>query len=100
MSPKRSVTVYFASGEEEKRSQAAAVKMIGEGRVSRVRHNRDGTIRSIWMFRTASDPTQLSIRSYMGTAYTYRDRLPEGHRCWAMRRLAGKPGEFWPVQWS
>jgi hypothetical protein len=54
---------------------------------------RKGEIRRLVLRRGADDPTPNSIADYIGTRYSFQERLDDGRRVWTLRRL-GKRDEL------
>jgi hypothetical protein len=88
----RNIAVYNYDGElvqwmDEKRLQ----RLIDCGRVARVVKNRVGRIKRATLHRMADEPKPSTLRDYMGTKYSFREHLVNGHRCYRLRGLGDNP---------
>jgi len=80
------------------------IDWIGSKRVERLLaaelvmavRSRKGDIRRLVLRRRADDPTRMCIADYLGTRYSYRERLESGRLVWALRRL-GKGDTLRPI---
>ena len=66
--------------------RAARLEALGIVRV--VRHKRGNVNRCI-MQRHPSDPSPTKLSAYLGTRYSYLERLESGRSVWALRKLQG-----------
>ena len=81
------IPLYSPNGE--------LIDWIGRKRVERLLaaelvvavRSRKGDIRRLVLRRTADDPSPTSIADYLGTRYSFRERLDSGRLVWALRRL-------------
>ena len=69
------------------------LEALGLARV--VRHKK-GTINRAVMHHRAGDPKPTRLAEYLGTRYSFREHLDDGHICWRLRRL-GKSDELRPI---
>ncbi len=86
------IAVYSYDGElvqwmDEKRLQ----RLVDCGRVSRIVRNRLGRIKRATLHRMAGEPRPSSLQDYLGTKYSFRQALSEGHRCYRLRGLGDNP---------
>ena len=83
------IPVYSLDGGVERRriTSRAALAQEAQQLLTLVR-NRKGAITRA--FRTKADKsTNLLKTAYMGTAYSYLEKLPSGHQCADLTRLGG-----------
>ena len=64
------------------------LKLESNGLAKVVRHKKGKISRAV-MHKRPGDPDVLSVRDYMGKAYSFHQDLDDGHRPWAMKPLAG-----------
>jgi hypothetical protein len=62
------------------------------GLASVVRHKK-GTINRVVMHHRPGDPRPTVLRDYLGTRYSFREHLEDGHVCWRLRALGDRPSE-------
>ena len=68
-----------------------ALQMEADGLAQLVREKRGKRkIRRVVMHRRAGEPHATTLRDYMGKAYSWEQRLDDGHQPWALRPLAGR----------
>lgn len=68
-----------------------ALRLERNGLANVVRH-RKGRIARAVMFRRPDDPKPARLRDYQGKAYSYEQRLDDGHAPWALKPLTGRIG--------
>ncbi len=68
-----------------------ALKLERQGIAKLVRHKK-GSINRVVLHRRPGDPKPTAPRDYVGTAYSWEQRLDDGHQPWALRPLAGRVG--------
>jgi len=86
------IAVYSCDGEllqwmDEKRLR----RLIQCGRVARVVKNRAGWIKRATLHRMPGEAKPSNIRDYLGTTYSFQQRLGDGHRCYRLRALGDNP---------
>jgi hypothetical protein len=69
------------------RSLARIQDLIELGRVT-VQRDRKGNIKRAFLRQSDGSPA-LAKTIYVGTKYSYREHLPDGHTCHDLRRLDG-----------
>jgi len=70
-------------------------RLIATDLVTAVR-TRKGDIRRLVLRRGADDPTPNCIADYLGTPYSFRERLDSGRLVWELKRL-GKGDKLRPI---
>ena len=88
----RDIAVYNCDGAllqwmDEKRVR----RLIECGRVARVVKNRAGRIERATLHLIAGEPKPSTLRDYLGTKYSFREHLKDGHRCYRLRGLGDNP---------
>jgi len=68
-------------------------RLEGLGRVRAVVRRRTGQIARVMLHRLPDDPRPLRVEDYVGTRYSFRQHLADGHKCWRLRALGDKPSE-------
>lgn len=95
--PKDKIPLYSADNELQDwftPQRAARLEALGIVRV--VRHKKGHVNRCI-MHRRPSDPRPTPLSVYLGTRYSYLQRLDSGRLVWALRKLRegqGVPAAF------
>ena len=77
---------------------------IGQKRVERLLaaelvmavRTRKGDIRRLVLRRGPDDPTPTCLADYLGTRYSFRERLDSGRLVWTLRKL-GKDDKLRPI---
>ena len=64
--------------------------------LARVVRHKKGTINRVVMHYRPGDPKPTELTDYLGTRYSFREHLDDGHVCWNLRRL-GKGAELRPI---
>jgi hypothetical protein len=64
------------------------LKLEREGRAKVVRHKKGRVARCV-LRKRPGDPEPSSARDYMGKGYSFKHRLDDGHRPWALKPLTG-----------
>lgn len=65
------------------------------GLIKIVRHKKGHVARCI-MHRRPGDPKLVRLEDYLGTRYSFKEHLDNGHLCWRLRRL-GRGNELRPI---
>jgi hypothetical protein len=76
-------------------SPQRAARLVALDLVQAVR-SRTGEIKRLVFRRRPSDATPVHLADYLGTHYSFRERLENGCRCWRLRRL-GRGNELRPA---
>jgi hypothetical protein len=85
---KTCVPLYDAAGMfHGARSLASIHRLIAVDRVT-VTRDRKGNIRRAFL-RRADGKTSILQTAYLGTKYSYREHLRDGHSCYNLRKLGG-----------
>ena len=72
-------------------------RMQAQGLIDKVvQRKKTGQITRAYRFRREDDPKPSSTNDYVGTPYSYRERLGDGHRIWRLKKL-GKKDELRPL---
>jgi hypothetical protein len=90
------IPLYSPDGElldwiEQKRME----RLVAADLVMAVR-TRKGEIRRLVLRRGADDPKPNCIADYLGTCYSFRERLDSGRLVWALKKL-GKGDRLRPI---
>lgn len=64
------------------------LKLERDGLAKVVRHKKGRIARAI-MYRRPDEPEATVLRDYMGTGYSFKHHLDDGHRPWALKPLTG-----------
>ena len=64
------------------------LKLERDGLAKVVRKRTGGIVRAI-MYKRPGEPEPTTVRDYMGTGYSFKHHLEDGHRPWALRPLTG-----------
>ncbi len=62
-------------------------RLEGLGRVRSVVRRRTGQIARVMLHRLPGDPRPCRVEDYVGTPYSFRQHLGDGHRCYRLRAL-------------
>jgi hypothetical protein len=88
----RTVPLYSYSG--------ALLKWTSEQHIQRLERtlvacgaNKKGSINRAVMLRRADKPLPSKLSDYVGTSYSHRQQLRDGHKCWRLRSLTGTRSE-------
>lgn len=85
------MTVPLYSYEQEFQGyvpERYALKLERDGIAKLVRHKK-GSINRVIQHRRPGDPRPTALRDHMGKAYSWEQRLDDGHQPWALRPLVG-----------
>ena len=84
-----SIPIYRADGELcGAIGPAALQRMQAAGLIARVIKSRKGEIKRAIMVPRRHGDKPLPLTAYMGTRYSFLDRMPVG-QCWDLKRLGG-----------
>ena len=87
------VPLYTADGELcDWITEQRVVRLERLDLVQVVRHKKGHVARCI-LRRRPGDPAPLRLGWYLGTRYSYREHLDNGHRVWALKRQQVLPRE-------
>ena len=64
------------------------LKLERDGLAKVVRKRTGGIVRAI-MYKRPGEPEPTTVRDYVGTGYSFKHHLEDGHRPWALRPLTG-----------
>lgn len=82
------IPVYGYDGSyQDHISLVRAERLARDGRATLVRHK--GFINRVILLKRPNDPRPTAIADYVGQAYSFRQPLADGHRCWKLRPLQG-----------
>lgn len=65
------------------------------GLINIIRHKKGHVARCI-LHRRPGDPKPVRLEDYLGTRYSFKEHLDNGHLCWRLRRL-GRRDELRPI---
>jgi hypothetical protein len=68
--------------------QRRILKLERDGLAKVVRHKKGRIARAI-MYKRPGDPERSTVRDYLGTGYSFKHHLDDGHRPWALKPLTG-----------
>src|SRR3990170_3452526 len=89
------VPLYSADGElQDWISEQRMSRLDSLGLIRIVKHKKGRVSRCI-LHRRAGDPLPTPLSVYLGTRYSYLERLDSGRLVWALRKL--REGEGVPV---
>jgi hypothetical protein len=75
-------------------SERRLARLEAAGLIARVVRHKGHINRAI-LFRRPGEGAAVELRQYMGTRYSFRERLDNGRLCWRLRRL-GRGNELRP----
>lgn len=88
------IPLYNAAGELIDRiSEQRLNRLESLGRIARVVRHRKGQINRAVQFPLPSDGRPMRAADYLGTQYSMKQRLNDGHTCWKLRSLGDRPSE-------
>ena len=58
--------------------------------ISRIARRRRGNICRAYMFVRPGEGRAMDARDYLGTRYSFRERLDDGHLAWALRQFGDR----------
>jgi hypothetical protein len=79
----------------ERASEQRIARLEKNGLVRVVRHPKGHVNRAVYRKRV-SDPKAMKLAEYLGTRYSFREPLADGHICWRLKRL-GYGDELRPI---
>lgn len=65
------------------------LRLERDGLAKVVRHKKGRIARAV-MHKRAGDPNATTVRDYLGTGYSFKQNLDDGHRPWALKPLSGR----------
>ena len=91
------IPLYNADGELQCwLSQQRMARLDGLGLIRIVRHKKGRVSRCI-MHRRPGDPLPVKLSVYLGTRYSYLERLDSGRLVWTLRKLRQTGAPCWPT---
>ena len=88
------IPLYNADGELIDRiSERRLERLQTLGRIARVVRHRKGHINRAVQFPLPGEGRPSRPADYLGTRYSTKQRLSEGHSCWRLRALGDRPSE-------
>ncbi len=64
------------------------LKLERDGIAKVVRHKKGRIARAV-LYKRPGDPSPTTVRDYLGKSYSFKHRLDDGHRPWALKPLTG-----------
>ncbi len=81
------IPLYSADGElHDWISEQRMARFDRLGLIRVVRHKKGRVSRCI-LHQRSDDPRPTKLSDYLGTRYSYRERLDTGHMVWTLRKL-------------
>ena len=71
-------------------SEERLARLQRVGMIARTVRPRNRNISRAYMFVRSGEGRVMEVRDYLGTRYSFRERLDDGHLVWALR----KPGNY------
>jgi hypothetical protein len=91
------IPLYNADGELQGLiSQLRMARLDGLGLIRIVKHKKGRVSRCILLPRPG-DPRPICLLAYLGTRYSYLERLDCGHVVWTLRKLRQTGAHSWPT---
>lgn len=88
------IALYNADGELIDRiSEHRLQRLQNLGRIARVVRHRKGHINRAVQFPMPGEGRPVRVADYLGTRYSTKQRLGQGHSCWRLRALGDRPSE-------
>lgn len=88
------IALYTADGElKEFISEQRLARLEALGRIARIVRHRKGHINRAIQVRLPGEGRAMRDTAYMGAAYSYKQALTGGHRCWRLRALGDRASE-------
>ena len=82
------IALYNADGHLlEWIDQRRFERLQGVGMISRVVRRGNKAVCRAYLFARKGEGRALDAHDYLGTRYSYRERLDDGHRAWTLRKL-------------
>jgi len=90
----RNIAVYNCDGAlvqwiDEKR----LARLVASGNVARVHKRRSGRISRVNLHQRPGESRPSFLSDYVGTKYSFRQHLADGHYCFRLRPLGDDPRE-------
>ena len=83
----QTIPLYTADGElHDWINERQAARLEALGLVLVVKHKK-GHVSRCYLRQRPGDPKPIRVADYLGTRYSFRERLESGHECWRLRRL-------------
>ena len=96
VSSRREFPLYTFDGALIAWISQARINRLEKLGLARVLRHKKGTINRVVMHQRAGEPRPTALRDYLGTRYSFREHLEDGHVAWELRRL-GKGDELRPI---
>lgn len=91
------IPLYSADGElHDWISEQRMARMDRLGLIRVVQHKKGRVSRCI-LHQRSDDPRPTKLSDYLGTRYSYRERLDTGHMVWTLRKLRQTGAHSWPT---
>ena len=91
------IPLYTAEGElQDWISEQRIARLDGVGLIRIVKHKKGRVGRCILLPRP-SDPRLIRLLAYLGTRYSYLERLDCGRVVWTLRKLRQTDAHWWPT---
>ena len=88
----RKIPLYTCDGEILQSIDSHRLERLTDlGRLSRVVRNRAGYVMRAYLRRMPDEPKPSTLRDYLGTRYSFQQRLENGLRCHRLRSLGDNP---------
>jgi hypothetical protein len=88
------IPLYNAAGELIDRiSEQRLARLQALGRIARVVRHRKGHINRAVQFPLPGEGRPMRAADYLGTQYSMKQRLTNGHSCWRLRALGDRLSE-------
>ena len=90
------IPLYTADGELcDWISEKRMARLDRLGLIKIIRHKKGRVARCI-LHQRPGGPKLVRLTDYLGTRYSFREHLDNGHLCWRLRRL-GRGDELRPI---
>jgi hypothetical protein len=91
------IPLYTAEGElQDWISEQRMARLDGVGLIRIVKHKKGRVSRCI-LLRRPGDPLPILLSVYLGTRYSYLERLDCGRLVWTLRKLPQTDAHSWPT---
>ena len=81
------VPLYSADGELQDWISAQRMARLERLGLIRIVKHKKGRISRCILLRRPGDPQPIKLSAYLGTRYSYLERLDSGRKVWALRKL-------------
>ena len=91
------VPLYSADGELQEWISAQRMARLDRVGLIRIVKHKKGRVSRCILHRRPGDPLPTKLSAYLGTRYSYLERLDSGRLVWALRKLRegeGVPSAF------